>query len=75
MLIIENQEHFDKVREFAASVGADAELQKRLDFLAGFGGDPAKVRCRLYSDLHPTASSGGLNTARSKAGNPGLSAA
>ena len=53
MLIIENQEHFDKVREFARSVGADAELQKRLDFLAGFGGDPAKVRCRLYSDFAP----------------------
>ena len=34
MLIIENQEHFDKVREFARSVGADVELQKRLDFLA-----------------------------------------
>ena len=53
MLIIENQEHFDKVREFARSVGADAELQKRLDFLAGFGGDPAKVRCRLYGDFAP----------------------
>ena len=52
MLIIENQEHFDKVREFARSIGADAELQKRLDFLAGFG-DPAKVRCRLYSDFAP----------------------
>ena len=44
MLIIENHEHFDKVREFARSVGADAELQKHLDFLSGFGGDPAKVR-------------------------------
>jgi len=53
MLIIENQEHFDKVREFARSVGADAELQKRLDFLAGFGGDPAKVRCRPYGDFAP----------------------
>jgi hypothetical protein len=53
MLIIENQQHFDDVREFARSVGADAELQKRLDFLANFGGDPAKVRCRLYSDFAP----------------------
>ena len=53
MLIIENQEHFDKVREFARSVGADSELQKHLDFLAGFGGDAAKVRCRLYSDFAP----------------------
>src|ERR1700756_4258768 len=53
MLIIENQEHFGKVREFARFVGADAELQKRPDFLAGFGGNPAKVRCRLYSDFAP----------------------
>ena len=47
MLIIENQEHFDSVRDFAHSVGADAELQRHLDFLASFGGDAAKVRCRL----------------------------
>jgi hypothetical protein len=53
VLIIENQEHFDKVREFARSVGAEAELQKQLDFLAGFGGDAAKVRCHLYSDFAP----------------------
>ena len=53
MLIIENQEHFDKVREFARSVGAEAELQKQLDFLASFGGDAAKVRCYLYSDFAP----------------------
>jgi len=52
-LIIENQEHFDKVREFARSVGAEAELQKQLDFLADFGGDGAKVRCHLYSDFAP----------------------
>jgi hypothetical protein len=53
MLIIENQQHFDEVREFARSVGAVAELQRRLDFLANFGGDAAKVRCRLYSDFAP----------------------
>jgi hypothetical protein len=53
VLIIENQEHFDKVREFARSVGAEAELQKQLDFLAGFGGDAAKVRCHLSSDFAP----------------------
>ena len=51
MMIIEDQEHFDKVREFARSVGAEAELQKQLDFLAGFGGNAAKVRCHLYRDL------------------------
>jgi hypothetical protein len=53
MLIIENQEHFDSVRDFARSVGAGAELQRHLDFLASFGGDAAKVRCRLYSDFAP----------------------
>ena len=53
MLIIEDQQHFDEVGEFARSVGADAELQNRLDFLATFGGDSAKVRCRLYSDFAP----------------------
>jgi hypothetical protein len=53
VLIIENQEHFDKVREFARSVGAAAELQKQLDFLASFGGDADKVRCHLYRDFAP----------------------
>jgi hypothetical protein len=43
MIIIEDQEHLDKVREFARSVGAEAELQKQLDFLGGFGGDAANV--------------------------------
>lgn len=53
MLIIENQPYFDKVYEFARSVGAETELQKQLDHLAAFGGDAAKVRCRLYSDFAP----------------------
>jgi hypothetical protein len=53
MLIIENQEHFDSVRDFARSVEAGAELQRHLDFLASFGGDAAKVRCRLYPDCAP----------------------
>ena len=53
MLIIEKEEHFDRVRDFAHSVGADAELQRHLDFLASFGGDAAKERCRLYSDSAP----------------------
>lgn len=73
-MIIEDQEHVDKVREFARSVGAEAELQKQLDFLAGFGGDAAKVRCHLYRDFARTASSDAWNTARSTVGNPGLSA-
>jgi hypothetical protein len=53
MMIIEDQEHFDKVCEFACSVGAEAELRKQLDFLAGFGGDAAKVRCHLCRDFAP----------------------
>ena len=53
MMIIEDQEHLDKVREFARCVGTEAELQKQLDFLAGFGGDAAKVRCHLYPDFAP----------------------
>jgi Domain of unknown function (DUF4120) len=53
MMIIEDQEHFDKVREFARSVGAEAEFQKQLDSLASFGGDAAKVRCHLYRDFAP----------------------
>jgi hypothetical protein len=53
VLIIQNQEHFDKVREFARSVDAAVELQKQLDFLASFGGDAAKIRCYLYSDIAP----------------------
>ena len=53
MLIIENQEHLEKVREFARSIGAEAELQKQLDLLAGFGGDAAKVRWHLYADFAP----------------------
>jgi hypothetical protein len=53
MMIIEDQEHFEKVREFARSVGAEAELQKQLDFLSGFGGNAAKVRCHLYRDFAP----------------------
>jgi Domain of unknown function (DUF4120) len=53
MMIIEDQGHFDKAHQFARSVGAEAELQNQLDFLAGFGGDPAKVRCHPYSDFAP----------------------
>ena len=74
MLIIENQQHFDEVQEFARSVGAPAELQKRLDFLANFGGDAAKVRCRLYADFAPHSFFWRWNTARRRAGKPGGSA-
>ena len=72
MVIIKDQENFDKVREFARSVGAEAKLQKQLDFLAGFGGNAAKVRCHLYSDFAPHSF---FWTAHPKAGNPDLSAA
>jgi hypothetical protein len=52
-LIIENQEHLDKVREFARSVGAEAELQKQLDFSRLFGVAHLTVRdeeCSYFVD-------------------------
>jgi Domain of unknown function (DUF4120) len=73
VLIVENQEHFDKVREFARSVGTEAEIQKQLDFLASFGGDAARVRCYLYSDFAPHSFCWRME--HSSAGNRGLSAA
>ena len=72
MLIIEHQEHFDKVREFARSVGAEAELQKQLDFLASFGGDAAKVRCYLYSDFAPHSFCWRMEHSALDGGKPGL---
>ena len=69
MLIIENQEHFDKVREFARSVGADAELQKRLDFLAGFGGDPRQCQPEEgYPEARRDAPPGGCPRGRHRRG-------
>jgi hypothetical protein len=73
MLIIENQAHFDKVLEFARSIGAEAELQKQLDFLASFGGDVAKIRCCLYGAFAPHSFCWRME--HSSAGNRGLSAA
>jgi hypothetical protein len=53
MMMIEDQEHLDKVREFARSVGAEAALQKQLDFLAGFG--EAVLRARGFSEAEVAA--------------------
>ena len=72
MMIIQDQEHFDNVREFARSVGAEAELQKQLDFLAGFGGDAAKVRCHLYRDFAPHSFLWRIEHSTSDGWKPGL---
>jgi hypothetical protein len=72
MMIIEDQEHLDKVREFARSVGAEAELQKQLDFLTGFGGNAAKVRRHLYRDFAPHSSFWRMEHSSSDGWKPGL---
>lgn len=53
MLKVMNQEYYDSVVKFAQDAGLMAELQKELDFLSGFGGDPDKVECRLFKDFAP----------------------
>lgn len=55
MLSIQNQEHFAKVKAFAESVGAQAELQKQLDYLATYAchDDPERTRCHLMADFAP----------------------
>lgn len=51
MIKIENQEHFDKIKAFAESVGALDELQAQLDYLASYGvGDTC---CDLHYDFAP----------------------
>ena len=42
-----------EVKAFAAQTGQSDQLQDKLDYLAGFGGDPKNVRCTLYSDFAP----------------------
>jgi hypothetical protein len=53
-LIIENQEHFDKVRAFAERTGKLDKLQARLDYLDKYN-DPATVRCKLFRDFAPAS--------------------
>lgn len=53
MLNIANQEHYDKVKAFAESIGAMDELQKQLDYLGGYAchDSPTDTKCNLFSDF------------------------
>lgn len=55
MLVIENQEHYDKVLAFAKKVGLEDDLQQRLDYLTHYAcqDDPEHTRCLLYWDFAP----------------------
>src|SRR6185312_7618016 len=56
MLVIDCHDHLEAVRAFARSVGAEAQLQDRLDYLASYGARDAEdeaVRCRLRKDFAP----------------------
>lgn len=53
MLKVMDQEYFDTVKKWAEKNGLLPDLQKELDFLSGFGGDPDKVECRLFKDFAP----------------------
>jgi hypothetical protein len=50
-LIIQCQEHYDKVMAFAREVGAEAELQEQLDRLGMWFGED--IECELYTDFAP----------------------
>lgn len=53
MINITNQEHFDKVMAFAQELGAEEELQKRLDYLGKYAcpdDDPEYTRCDIGYD-------------------------
>jgi hypothetical protein len=49
-LEIKDQEHYDKVVAFAQSVGAEAQLRERLDYLGTFA---TLTECELYYDFAP----------------------
>lgn len=51
MLNIENQEHFDKVVEFAKSAGKMEQLQEKLDYLRNYSDSDTK--CHLGYDFAP----------------------
>jgi len=53
VLKVMDQEYYETVVKFAKENNLMAELQKELDFLAGFGGDPDQVQCELYKDFAP----------------------
>lgn len=55
MLVVKNQEHFDKVYTKAVELGLDVELQHQLDWLAAYAchETPEDTRCDLYYDFAP----------------------
>lgn len=53
MLKVMNQEYFDKVKKWAEENNLMPELQKELDYLANFGGEPNYTECQLFSDFAP----------------------
>ena len=55
MLKIQNQEHYDRVIEFAEKAGRMEQLQERLDYLDTYAehGDRGKTQCVLGYDWAP----------------------
>lgn len=56
MLMVINQEYFDKVKAFAERIGKLACLQEKLDYLANYACSeeaPNNTRCRIYRDFAP----------------------
>lgn len=55
MLRIENQEHFDKVKAFAAARGLSAQLQEKFDYLDSYANRNGRdaTECRLHPDFAP----------------------
>lgn len=51
MLVVKNQEHYEKVLAFADSVGKRAQLDDRLAFLDGYA--QGRAKCILYADFAP----------------------
>lgn len=55
MLVVKSQEHFDKVRAQAETLGIMDKLQQQLDYLGQYANhtDPDNTRCELYNDFAP----------------------
>ncbi len=55
MLVVREdvREHFEMVKAFAEETDQMDQLQVKLDFLDGFGGEPKNVRCLLFKDFAP----------------------
>ena len=53
MLVVKDQEYFEKVKAWAKEKGLMPELQKELDYLDTFGGSQKTAECHLYKDFAP----------------------